>query len=95
MSKQKASYWRSLKGAVSIGLIAVAAYILLIDHSRHLIEWLPLLLLGGCLLMHTMMHGGHSGHADNSEHDGLADKDKNAADHHPAENTDKDKHSQS
>jgi len=92
MEKQKTSYWRSIKGAISILLIGIAGYILFIDHTRHLIEWLPLLLLGGCLLMHTMMHGGHSNH---SKHTGsnISDEEDTNDVEHSAQPTSKNKDS--
>lgn len=54
----------SRAGLVLIGLLGVAGYFLWTEHQAHVIDALPWLLLGGCMLMHLFMHGGHGGHGD-------------------------------
>lgn len=44
------------------GAIAIIAYYLLTEHQAHVIQYLPILLLLACPLMHFFMHGSHSGH---------------------------------
>ncbi|MAL79525.1 MAG: hypothetical protein CMN55_10515 [Sneathiella sp.] len=69
----------SKTGIVLIGFIAVAGYFLWVEHTAHLVTYLPLiLLLGGCVLMHVFMHHGHGGHgSDNdSQHDSSSHSDK-------------------
>ena len=54
-------FWGSRYSFGLIVLGAVAAYFLLTEHRAHLFAALPLLLLFGCLGMHTFMHHGHGG----------------------------------
>ena len=44
------------------GFLAIAAYFLITEHSAHVIEYLPYVLLAACPLMHFFGHGGHGGH---------------------------------
>ena len=61
---------------VLLGFLGVAAFFLLTEHRAHAIEYLPLLLLAACPLMHLFHgHGGHRhGDSDRSgtthRHDG-------------------------
>jgi hypothetical protein len=42
------------------GFVAVAAFFLVVEHRAHLFDYLPLLLLAACPLMHLFhRHGGH------------------------------------
>ena len=41
--------------------LGIAGFFLITEHRAHLFGFLPLFLLGVCLLMHVFMHGGHSG----------------------------------
>lgn len=69
----------SKTGIVLIGFIAVAGYFLWVEHTAHIITYLPLiLLLGGCVLMHLFMHHGHGGHGsgDDSQHGPSSHSDK-------------------
>ena len=50
----------SRSGIVAFGLAVVVGYFLWAGHREHLIDALPYLFLGGCLLMHLFMHGGHN-----------------------------------
>lgn len=68
-SKERPSFWFSKTGAVFIGFAAVAGYILWNEHSEHIIEALPWLLVGACLVMHLFMHHGHGGHRGGNDSD--------------------------
>ena len=52
---------------VLMAVSAIGAFFLLAEHRAHVLSYLPWLLLGGCLLMHVFMHGGHGhgGHGGN------------------------------
>ena len=52
----------SRSGLVMLGFLAVGGYFLWAEHQAHVIAALPWLLVGGCLVMHLFMHGGHGGH---------------------------------
>lgn len=52
---------------VFIAFAAIAAYFLIAEYRAHLsgyLNYLPLLLLLACPLLHMFMHGGHGGHHD-------------------------------
>jgi hypothetical protein len=49
---------------VLVAFLAIAAYYLLSEHTAHVFQALPLLLVLACPLMHLFMHGGHGSHAD-------------------------------
>lgn len=68
MDKNKRSFWATPQGLAALGLIAVAVYVLIIEHGKHLAPWLPFLILLLCPLMHIFMHGGHGGHGGHGEH---------------------------
>lgn len=44
---------------VMIGFLLVIGYFLWTEHRAHVIQFLPLLLLAACPLMHIFMHHGH------------------------------------
>lgn len=58
--------------------LAIAGYFLWTEHQAHVITFLPFLLVGGCILMHVFMHGGHGhgghGGGDGPTHRGHDDK---------------------
>lgn len=56
------SFWLSGKTIAVCLLIAVAGYLLLRDHTDHIVQFLPFAILLLCPLMHVFMHGGHEGH---------------------------------
>ncbi len=60
----------SKSGLAMLGFLAVGGYFLWTEHQAHTIAALPWLLIGGCLVMHLFMHGGHGG---NGGHGGGAD----------------------
>ena len=56
---------------VFIGFLLIAGYLLLTEHREHLsglTQYLPLLLLAACPLMHVFMHG-HHGTRHSARHD--------------------------
>ena len=45
------------------GFVLIAGFFLLTEHRAHAFQYLPVLLLLACPLMHLMHgHGGHGGH---------------------------------
>lgn len=47
---------------VLIAFTAIAGYFLITEHRAHVIEYLPVALLLGCIFLHKFMHAGHSQH---------------------------------
>lgn len=46
------------------GFVLIAAFFLISEHRAHVFQYLPILLLLGCALMHLFHgHGGHGRHA--------------------------------
>ncbi len=68
MSKKAIPWWQKKANlALAVFLIA-AGYFLIAEHRAHVIQWLPWVLILGCVFMHLFMHGGHGhggGHDDN------------------------------
>ena len=60
-SSQLKGWWRSRRGLVVIGLLAMAAFFLWSEHRAHLLSALPYLLFLLCPLLH-LFHGGHGSH---------------------------------
>ena len=61
-------WWQTRNGIATALLLAIVAVYLATEHLMHIYQALPLLLLGGCLLMHLFMHHGHGGsHKDKDE----------------------------
>lgn len=62
---------------VFVGFAVIAAYLLILEHKAHLsglLNYLPLLLLLACPLLHVFMHGGHRGQGRHGSHrDGAGD----------------------
>lgn len=62
-------WWRQPFHLVLIGFLAIASFFLVTEHTAHVFDALPFLLLLACPLMHMFMHhgyGGHGGHDDKS-----------------------------
>lgn len=56
-------WWQLSSRWVFIGFAAIAAFFLIAEHRAHAVQWLPLVLLAACPLMHFFHgHGGHEGH---------------------------------
>lgn len=62
MSNKQRSFWSTPTGWAALGLIGAASYFLLIEHTQHLFQFLPFLILLLCPLMHVFMHGSHGKH---------------------------------
>ena len=63
--------WGSRMKFVLIGFALIGGFFLLAEHRAHVLPYLPWLFLGGCLVMHMFMHGGH-GHGSHGGHGGDA-----------------------
>lgn len=60
--QSQSGFWRTRSG-IALGVLgAIAGFLLISEHQAHLFQALPFLLLGGCIVMHFFMHGGHGGH---------------------------------
>lgn len=59
-------WWRTRRGIVLAGFLAIAGFFLITEHTAHVLGALPYLLLASCLLMHVFMHHGHPPHNHNS-----------------------------
>lgn len=57
----KPGYWTSLHGLATLTLIGAALYFLFVEHRAHVIQYLPLLIILLCPLMHLFMHKSHGG----------------------------------
>ena len=70
-NEQETDRSRSRAKWVFIGFMAIAFYFVLSEHRAHLsgmLEYLPLLLLLACPLMHIFMHGHHGRHRHSERH---------------------------
>jgi peptidoglycan/LPS O-acetylase OafA/YrhL len=65
-----------LRFLLIVGLaLAAMVFLLWEEHRVHLLGALPwVILLGGCLLMHVFMHGGHGSHGGHDDHKGGRDE---------------------
>jgi hypothetical protein len=53
------------------GFIIIAAYFLWMEHRAHVVQFLPLVLLLACPLLHMFhRHGGHGGHGGHQDKGG-------------------------
>lgn len=57
----KTGYWASLHGITTIILVGAALYFIFVEHSDHVLPYLPFLIILLCPLMHIFMHKGHGG----------------------------------
>lgn len=53
---------------VLIAFFLIAGYFLITEHRAHVVEYLPIALLLGCLFLHSFMHGGHGKHSGHGVH---------------------------
>ena len=63
----KTSFWATLPGCLVLILIALLGYSVGRDHSSHLVQWAPFLIILLCPLMHVFMHRGHNHSQQDSE----------------------------
>lgn len=54
-------------GLAGAAIIAYGGYYAWTRHQVHVVDALPYLLLGGCMVMHLFMHRGH-GHSKGANH---------------------------
>lgn len=59
---RKARSWASLHGMGTAILVGAALYFVVVEHSGHVLRYLPFLIILLCPLMHLFMHKGHGGH---------------------------------
>ncbi len=70
----KLPWWRSPTKLPLVVFLAIAGYFLWTEHRAHVIEFLPWILVLGCVGMHFFMHrghghGGHGGDTDRQPRD--------------------------
>ncbi len=60
----KHAFWQTRTGVILIIFLAIAGLLLTYEHRAHLFtgNWLLVVLLATCIVMHLFMHGGHGGH---------------------------------
>ena len=67
MNDAPTPWWRNRAKLSFVVFLAVAGYFLWTEHQAHVIEFLPWILILGCVGMHLFMHGGH-GHSIGRNH---------------------------
>lgn len=67
MSKNAIPWWQKKTNLALAVFLLTAGYFLITEHRAHVIQWLPWVLILGCVFMHLFMHSGH-GHG--GGHDG-------------------------
>ena len=75
MSNKPRSFWSTPTGWAALGLIGSASYFLLMEHTQHVFQFLPFLILLLCPLMHVFMHGSH-GHGGDKNHNEASSESK-------------------
>jgi hypothetical protein len=61
---------------VFLGFLLVAGFFLVTEHSAHVFQFLPFVLLAACPLLHLLHgHGGHGGHGERGRSEDPAAKD--------------------
>ena len=68
MNNTTTPWWRDRTKWPFAVFLAIGAYFLWTEHQAHVIEFLPWLLLLGCVGMHLFMHGGHRRGGGGHEH---------------------------
>ncbi len=61
MKDDSTPFWRNRSRLAFAVFLAIGGYFLWTEHQAHVIEFLPWLLILGCVGMHFFMHGGHGG----------------------------------
>jgi hypothetical protein len=62
MSDRSKRIWRISGGVFSALMLVGTGYLLLVEHQHHIYQWLPILVLLVCPLMHVLTHGGPASH---------------------------------
>jgi hypothetical protein len=65
----KLPWWRSPTMLPFVVFLAIAGYFLWTEHQAHVIQFLPWILVLGCVSMHFFMHGGHGHGGDGGRSD--------------------------
>jgi len=60
-------FLQSRSGLVTLGFLGVGGYLLTTEHKAHVLNLLPWIFVGACLVMHLFMHTGHGGHGGDDE----------------------------
>ena len=71
MGKKVNPWWRRKANLAFVAFLVIGGYFLIAEHRAHVIQWLPWVLISGCLGIHLFMHGGHghrNGGGDGSSH---------------------------
>jgi hypothetical protein len=76
MDQTKKAWWKIRSNQALVAFPAIGGFFLWTEHQAHVIAVLPWVLIGGCLVMHLFMHGGHGhgGHGGGGHGDDDADK---------------------
>ena len=77
MDNNTIPWWRNRTKLPAAVFFAIGAYFLFAEHRAHVIEFLPWLLILGCVGMHLFMHGGHN-HGSSHAAQKVADDDDGA-----------------
>ena len=79
MSEGSQPRWRSRSNLALAVFLAIGGYLLWTEHRAHVIEFLPWILILGCIGMHLFMHGGR-GHGHGADGDAGQGSGKSAGD---------------
>ena len=60
---------RSLRIILTCAFLAILGFFLLTEHRAHVFGALPYIFLLACPLFHLLLHGRHSGHDSEPQHD--------------------------
>lgn len=63
----KMPWWRNPTKLPLAVFLAIAGYFLWTEHQAHVIQFLPWILVLGCVGMHFFMHGGHGHGSDHGK----------------------------
>ena len=70
---QIGNWLRRRSNWVLLAFLAIAAFLLVTEHTAHLFGILPYVLLLLCPLLHLFLHGRHDGHGGHGGHEGHAE----------------------
>lgn len=68
----KPVWWKTPSGLVGMFFFAAAGYVLLTEHTAHVVSYLPWLIILLCPLMHIFHHRGHGNGGHGAQGDGGA-----------------------